>query len=369
MRPHQRYRRARRSPQIQAAPRPVGLVPHLFRQQLTARRELFVTFNQRANIVARRQFVMRAFARQQGPHPSLAPSLIRPAVRSLPVAVPVVTQPSRPILEIALQYLVHHPQRIHNQRIIGPPHAVTHEFKEASVDDLPRFKLNLRARRPVRQPNHFLAAILVRVHLATPRRPYAHVVPLDFRIEHAPVRHRPVFEVPFNPVGKLLKKRGQLVGFVGARNLRRANQSANHRSQCRRRVARILLPAILFRNRRTAHQAPRCTLNERKNRQIAQPVPFPQSPCQDQRKRHLVQLLAGPIGSAVNPEVLRKAAIGQLRACEVHQRSPRRLDASAGQQRRRRLHHVTRPHQVVAAQVVVTLHLAPWNRCRRHKRA
>lgn len=153
-----------------------------------------------------RQFVVRSLARQQRPHAPLSPSFIGSAVLVLSVAVPVVAQPSRPLRQILLQHPVHHLQRIRNQRIVRAPHAIAHQLQETTIDNLARLKFIPRARWPVRQLDQFLPATLVRIHLAALRRPDPHVVPLHLWIQHAVVRHRPVFEMPLDPVGIFLQK-------------------------------------------------------------------------------------------------------------------------------------------------------------------
>ena len=84
---------------------------------------------------------------------------------------------------------------------------------------------------------------------------------------------------------------------------------------------------------------------------LSQPIQLPQPPRQNDRKRHFVQLNPRPVRRTVDPEVLRKAPIRPLRTRQIHQRPHRRIRPPARQQRRRRLHHIARPHQVIPAQV------------------
>ncbi len=176
-------------------------------------------------------------------------------------------------------------------------------------------------------------------------------------------------QIGLDPVRVGLEKARQLRRHIRPRNIRRADQPRDHRRQRRRRVARVLLPALLLRHRRIAHQERRRALDKRKHVELAQPVQLPQPPRQHDRKRHLIQLNARPVRRSVDPEVLREAPIRPLRTRQIHQRAPRRIDAPAGQQRRRRLHHVARPHQVIPAQIVVALRRSPRNRRRRNERA
>src|ERR1700753_15003 len=106
-------------------------------------------------------------------------------------------------------------------------------------------------------------------------------------------------------------------------------------------------------------QEPRCTLHKREDVEFSQTVQLPQAPCQDDGKSDFIQLNTRPIRSAVDPEVLRKTAVWFLGAGEVHQGPPCRIDAIAGQKCGGTLHHVTGPHQVVAAYILIAFVLSP----------
>ena len=68
---------------------------------------------------------------------------------------------------------------------------------------------------------------------------------------------------------------------------------------------------------------------------------------------------ARPVRGAVDPEILREAAVRPLRAGQVHQGPPRCIHAIAGQQRSGALHHIAGPDQVVSTDIVIALVLAP----------
>ena len=92
---------------------------------------------------------------------------------------------------------------------------------------------------------------------------------------------------------------------------------------------------------------------------LGEAVGLPEAPGEDDGEGDLVELEAAPVGGAVDPEILGKAAVGLLRAGEIDEGAARGLTAAAGQQCGCGLHHVARPHQVIAAEIVVALGLAP----------
>src|SRR6185312_14943090 len=72
-----------------------------------------------------------------------------------------------------------------------------------------------------------------------------------------------------------------------------------------------------------------------------------------------VELAPLPIRRAVDPEILEEPAVRLLGDREVDERTQRRAGIAARDQRARRLHHVARPHEVVAAEVFVSHGIAP----------
>src|SRR6476661_1627521 len=66
-----------------------------------------------------------------------------------------------------------------------------------------------------------------------------------------------------------------------------------------------------------------------------------------------------PKGLAVKPAVLWKAAIRALDGSQPNEGTDGRIKRSTRQQRGRTLHHIARPHQMVAPHVVITFDLAP----------
>ena len=84
-----------------------------------------------------------------------------------------------------------------------------------------------------------------------------------------------------------------------------------------------------------------------------------QAPGQQDRGGDFVELQAAPIGAAVNPAILREAAIGPLKRRQPDQGAQRRAGLAGGEQRGGALHQVSRPDQMIATQVVVALGLTP----------
>ena len=156
---------------------------------------------------------------------------------------------------------------------------------------------------------------------------------------------------------------------MGPGDVCRTYQGRDHRGQRRWRVPRCLLPPLLLRHRSIANQKRRRAFDKRKNFELTQSFHLPQSPRKHDRKRDLVQLNARPVWCAVDPEVLCEAAVCPLRTRQIHQRPHRSVRPPACQHCGSRLHHVARPHQVVAAQISVALRGPPRNRRRRDKRA
>ena len=79
------------------------------------------------------------------------------------------------------------------------------------------------------------------------------------------------------------------------------------------------------------------------------------------RKRDLVQLHAGPVRGPVDPEILRKAAVGLLRAGEINQRPHSGGVISGGHQTGHAIDQVAGPYQVITAQLFIALDFTPWD--------
>ncbi len=80
------------------------------------------------------QLIMRPLARQYRPRAALSPAHVRPSILPLPISIMVVAPPARPVRRIDLQRLIHHLQRVHNQRIVRPPNAIPHQLQKPRID-------------------------------------------------------------------------------------------------------------------------------------------------------------------------------------------------------------------------------------------
>ncbi len=200
-----------------------------------------------------------------------------------------------------------------------------------------RASTHARTGWPILQANHFSAAALAGIGFSGFRRADAHVMALDVGVQNAFVGHSPVFEVLLDPVREFLKKNSQFHGLVSAGNLGRADQAADDCGKGGRRLAWVLFPALLVGDGGMAHQEARGSFDKGKDLQRVESIRLPQAPGQDDGKRNLVELDSAPIGGSIDPEILRKASVGLLRAGQVYQRAPGRFSSPAGQQRTRGL--------------------------------
>ena len=187
----------------------------------------------------------------------------------------------------------------------------------------------------------------------------ADVVAFDAGDEGAVVGHGPFFDVGLEEVGVLLEElRGDQVAAI-AGEARCANQRGDIGGQRRGRVAGVFLPSILRSGRPFVDQELCRRLHHRIRIEILEPGVLVQPPRQHDRKRDFVELNAGPIRLAVDPEILRKAAVGMLRAREIDQRAHRGGDVAGGGQAGHAVDQVAGPDQVISAELFVALDLAP----------
>ena len=97
-----------------------------------------------------------------------------------------------------------------------------------------------------------------------------------------------------------------------------------------------LLPAFLVRRRPFAHQEPARRPDHGRGSERAERVGLVQPPREHERKRHFVELDAVPVGTAVDPEVLREASIRPLRHRQIDKDAERRRRIAGGEQRQSR---------------------------------
>ncbi len=154
-------------------------------------------------------------------------------------------------------------------------------------------------------------------------------------------------------------------GSCEIREIRGAEQRGDLDGQRERRVARLLLPAILLRDRpvareesrRAAHHRP----EERELGRVERTLSVREVHQQD-REPGFVHLDAVPVRRAIEPHVLRPVPVGFLRDREVAKHPLDVVARTGGEQAARALDEITRPHEVIAAEVAVALGEAPRDR-------
>ena len=127
-----------------------------------------------------------------------------------------------------------------------------------------------------------------------------------------------------------LQELAEFLRAVSAADVRSADERGDDHGERRGRVAGVLLPALLLRDRSVAHKERRGSRDEGDDVEVAEAVELPEPPGEDDREGDLVELNAGPVGRSVDPEVLSKASVRMLRASEVNERAAGGVDASAG---------------------------------------
>ena len=148
------------------------------------------------------------------------------------------------------------------------------------------------------------------------------------------------------------------------------NQVGNHRGERRGGIARIFLPAFLGGDRSLPDEIPRGPGNHDARIEPAQGNAFiMQPPRQQNGGRHFIELHTGPIGIPIYPAILWEAAIRPLNGRQPYQGAQRRSGLIRSQEGGRALHQVAGPDQVITAQIVVALCLAPRDAHRRHQGA
>jgi len=86
-----------------------------------------------------------------------------------------------------------------------------------------------------------------------------------------------------------------------------------------------------------------------------------QAPRKQDGRSNLIELQSRPIGTAINPAVLRKTAVRPLNRRQPDQSAQRRAGLASGEERDRAVHKIARPHEVIATEILVSLDFAPWN--------
>src|SRR5215472_5055877 len=195
----------------------------------------------------------------------------------------------------------------------------------------------------------------------TDGRVNADVMPLYSRNQCALVRDRPFFDVRFEEVSIGAQEvRGMFIA-AGLDHLGGTDECSNVAGKGGRRIASGLFPTLLACGGTLANQVGAGANDGDVGIELAKGLRLPQAPGQDDWKGNFVELYTGPVRMAVDPEVLVEAAVLSLSDGEVNHGAQRSGGVAGGHERAGALHHVARPDQVVAAQLVVALVLTPGN--------
>src|SRR5579863_1466662 len=92
---------------------------------------------------------MGPLAGQKRPGPTLAPALVRPAVRPLAVAIMIVPPPAGPKRGVDFKDCINHLERIFNQWTTGLVDPVPDELQESGIHDLLGGKFKSLPGRPI----------------------------------------------------------------------------------------------------------------------------------------------------------------------------------------------------------------------------
>src|SRR6185436_15853669 len=129
-------------------------------------------------------------------------------------------------------------------------------------------------------------------------------------------------------------------------DLSRAHEPGDLRRQTRRRIARLLFPAILIGSRSVTHNKIRCGLDVFEPRRS---IVATELISQHEWQRHLVHLQATTDRTTIDPGVLRKAAIELLlHPEEIIEQAMGRRAISHRVERGRHVIKIARPHGMVA---------------------
>ncbi len=281
----------------------------------------------------------------------------------------VVTPPAVAVGRFYLEDRIDDLERVDDEWVVGTANTVADELEETTVDDLARFKVVLLVRSAVGDVDHAGRDVVVVEGLSLSRWTDAHVVVRNVRVKDAAVSGSPLVEMGFDPVGIAFEEAAEFAGAVRTHDVCSADQRRDYGCERGGRVACVFFPTLLLRDRSIANEERRGVADEAEDIEVAEAIELPQTPREDDGKRYFVKLDAGPVRRSIDPEVLREATVRMLRTGEVDQRAASGVDASASQQCGCGLHHVPRPDEVIAAEIVIGLRGSPRDRRRGDKRA
>ena len=366
MRPNQRACRPRRLAQEEFARGNIWRIPNLFRNQARSRghRKLHhpqKLFGRRSP--SRRQFVMGAFPRQKRPCPASSGAIKRRSILMLAIAIAVVAIPARSLRQFHAQKRVNDFHGVADPGVVRGAQPEANQSERIRTDDVGG-RLQILPQRPVLDGHK---AVDWRGRIVGFRRSNANVVALHSELpsQFAARRVSPALHVVIPVVGGLPQHGGNRLLAHQVRQFSRRQEPRDFDRQGEGRKPRVFFPAVLLRDRTVAHQ---------KSSRLSYQIPPALQPSQILRRLasqqiheqdgegRLIHLQTIPVGTAVQPHVLRPVSVGILRSLQIakHPKSvgvrTRRQEANG------RFHQITWPDQVISAQVFVPLVEAPGNR-------
>ena len=220
----------------------------------------------------------------------------------------------------------------------------------------------LRIRRTVRDGEDAAVGIFLRLGVVHALRKNPYVMPADSRDERTLRRDRPGFDVRVQKIGVFFQECRS--GFVApfAEQAGSADQSSDVRGERGGRISTHFLPALLLSDRSMADKVSSRARNHRVRVKILESLLPIELPGEKNRKCDFVKLDSPPVGPAINPKVLRKAAIFLLRHCQINKCAERRNTITSSEHGGSAVDHVASPNQVIPALVRVTLCFSPRDR-------
>src|SRR5262245_45562831 len=125
----------------------------------------------------------------------------------------------------------------------------------------------------------------------------------------------------FEKVGIIANECGRAVVASVGEELRCAYERCDVDRQCRWRETLRFFPTVLRSNRTFADEEPTGATNHPKGIEVSQGIVFPESPGQQNREGHFIQLNARPVRSTIDPEILKEPAILALRYRKIDKRA------------------------------------------------
>src|SRR5438132_1822436 len=357
MRPAKRHCRASRTTASHSRIRQIVTVPYLFGEHPTLVRKIFDRRDEWFWIASGSQFVVAAFSGHNGPATANARSVESAAIILLPIAIMIVATPARALRQVMFEYAINHFDRVAHERIVRIANTEPHQMKEITTDDISRGVQTAA----VGDLNHRHIRVSVGIRCIWIGRSDADVM-TTYSFHQLALRcDSPIFHVGRQPVGIRKNKirdvrSAEFFGpFCGAR------EGGNQRGNRGRRVAGVFSPAVLSRDRSLHNQVRSGAHNHHPRMEQTKRVLFMQMPRQQYRETNLVELPPRPIGPSIYPTVLWETSVRRLHGRQPDQRAQRGACLTGGEQRGRAVHEVARPHQMIAAQILIAFGFAPGN--------